>query len=533
MNDAAALERAPLSRWEYPAVFAAAFGLLIVFLVDDRWMDQYLFLRWGQRWSEGQVPYRDFFMYLWPGHAGTIALWFAAAGTDMASVRVLQALAGAGGALCAFGCARALGLGRLRWTAPAGALALFVAGYEGLIHPVFSVPCCLGALWAALHAECADRAGGAFGWRWWALSGAGAAAAGLYTQNVGVWMGLALVGTAASGMPGRRARSALSVCAGAAAVLLPLVIWLAAQGLAAPFAEQTFMWIADRYRRFHAGVRWGQGLPAFDLLRGRPPAQVLLIVPYVLLMDCAVFLFPLLIVYSAVRWFRGRKKDRTESPLRRVIVPAAAALYLVSWPHSGAHHIARTAVPALLLAAYELERLLSPATKRWAPFALAAALLLVVPLQRLDGFVTLATPRGTVRLPAGAAENLQRLGARLPEGSTVLCLPVNVTGAYLWNYRNPTAFEGLQPVFNTPAQFERAAAELEAAGLPPVAGLGLELDPARERARLEGTFGPSAYLDECAGNALYRLLAGRYEAAYREGGVLVLRAAREAPAAGE
>lgn len=52
MNHAAALDRARPSRWEFPAVFAVAFGLLYVFLIDDGWIDQYTFLRFGQRVAE-------------------------------------------------------------------------------------------------------------------------------------------------------------------------------------------------------------------------------------------------------------------------------------------------------------------------------------------------------------------------------------------------------------------------------------------------------------------------------------------------
>ncbi|MCK6473859.1 MAG: hypothetical protein L6R28_19215 [Planctomycetes bacterium] len=531
MNHAAALDRARPSRWEFPAVFAVAFGLLYVFLIDDGWIDQYTFLRFGQRVAEGQVPYRDFHMHLWPGYAWLAALWFSCVGMSMAGLHVLQALAGAAAAAAALGIARALDLRELRWAAPAGALAVLVAGNEGLIHPVFAVPCSLFALWAALHA---DGSEGRRAWALWLLAGACAAASGLFTQNIGTWTGFGLLSAAVSAPCERRWRGTAALCAGALLGLAPMLLWLTVQGLWPQFLDCTFVWLMERYRPFLGGVSWGRGLPGLEELRGRPLAEWLSFGPYVALMWLAVYGLPVAIAASAVRWWRTRGRAGGAGE-RRVLWMTAAMLYLVAWPLCGAHHIVRTVIPGLIVLAAEAGAWLPAAWKRRAGAALAAALLLVMPIQwlRRGEFATVQTERGPARMLRGAAVNLERIRAQIEPGSMALCLPINGTPAFLFGYRNPTAFEELQLVYNTSAHFERAMAQLEAAGWPPVVALGLELDPARERQRLQSTYGPSAFMDEVAESPLYRTLAAHYEVAWRDGGVAVLRTKAPAQAAGE
>lgn len=528
MNDAAAPKLAPPSRLEYPAVFGAAFTLLFVFLINDSWIDQYTFLRFGLRLSQGEVPYRDFHMHLWPGYACLTALWFACVGTGMAGIHVLQALAGAAAATAALGIGRALDLREFRWAAPAGALAVLVAGNEGLIHPVFAVPCGLFAVWAALHA---DRSPGRRGWGLWLLAGACAATAGLFTQNIGTWTGFGLLAAALTASRERRWSGTAAVCAGALLALSPMLLWLTAQGLWPMFLESTLVWLMERYRPFVGGVAWGQGLPGFAELRDRPLAETFSFGAYVALMWLAVYGLPVAIAASAVRWWR----TRGQAPERRVLWMVAALLYLVAWPLCGAHHIVRTVIPGLIVLALEADAWLPPAWKRRAGFGLAAVLLLVAPMQWLQrrDFVAVQTQRGPVLVYRSVAANLERARANVEPGSTALCLPINGTPAFLFDYRNPTAFEELQLVYNSPAQIERAMAGLEAAGWPPVIVMGMALNPDQERQRLQMVYGPAAHMEEIDESPLFSTLTTHYAVAWHEAGVAILRAKAQTQGAGE
>ncbi|MBI3832356.1 MAG: hypothetical protein HY291_22725 [Planctomycetes bacterium] len=504
---------------EGAAVFFVAACILRAVLINDDWPDFYLHLRQGERVASGEVPYRDFFLSVWPGTPCLLALWFKLAGTSMAGVRWLLAAAGGASVLLAWLIARRLIQGPLRWIAPFGALASYVLGSEGLGHLTFSPLLVLGAMLAALHADAAARKS------LWFLAGALAALAGVFTQTLGAWTGLALLLVALSGPRGSRLRNTAATAMGACLVLGLMAGALAALGAWPAFVQDTLVWTVERYRPFHAGVGWGSWMPPWgELFSHLPGAWWFAWVPAMAVVWAGVYLFPLAALAGCARWLF----DRDRQPARRILAFVCLAVLLSAFPHIGAMRVARLSAPVWILIAFEGHALFggkpgAPAQRIVAGLA-CLALLCIAPLQwsyRSQRF-EVDTPRGTVLLNAASRDELDVLRAAFPGGGEVLVLPEYGASGYLLGLKNPTRYETLIPVMYSPAQLREAAADLERRGFPPVVRMtARELsDPAAMRR----VFNPAKFLDEFETDPLQAFLDAHYPPGRQAGPVILFRA---------
>ncbi|MCW8133462.1 MAG: glycosyltransferase family 39 protein [Planctomycetota bacterium] len=507
-------------------IFCAASLLLYAALINDDWIDFYFHIRQGERFANGELPYRDFMIAPWPGVPVLLGLWFKIFGLSMFGVHVLQAMLGGLSAALSWLIARRHAGPWTVWIAPAGALASYVLGNEGISHMAFAMPFALLALWAALWADGAQRARG------WFAAGACAALAGVCTQSVGIWLGLLLVVCALTGEKGGRLKAAAATVAGAAPMVGAMLVWIWSYGAWESFMYASYYWARERYVPFHAGVGWGSWRPPWSMLAQVPGGWWLAWVPALSVVWVSVFVLPALPLYSAARgWLK-----KAEPPPRRILALACVAMVLAAYPHIGAMRWSRLVAPFWILLAVELHHLLrgpqpseTGAAVRGLSAGLCGFLLLIVPLQwsYRGQLVELETPRGTVLVREAAVDEYRVLSKRFKPGDRVMMLPERGASGVLLGLKNPTAYEILVPVISSPRQLSEAVDQLRSAGYPPVA-----IMTAREYADIEKvmkTYGPAKYLEEFEHNPMNDFLAAHYEAEFQEGPVIVLRR-KEPPA---
>lgn len=504
-------------------LFTAVFVALWLVLINDDWIDLYFHIRQGERVAQGEIPYRDFRLLAWPGLPLLLGCWFKLAGMSMAGVHVLQALLGACSAVLAWWTARRVIAGPLQWLAPAGAMASYVLGNEGIGHIAFAVTFALGAVYAAVRA---DEDGHS---RWWVLAGILAALSGACTQTVGAYLGLGLTLAALTGPAGTRLRCATCTVAGAAPVLAAMLAYVVLTGGWEEFHYANFVYPGERYTPFHAGVRWGGWLPPWSLLETVPPFWRPTWSMAFSILYAGTFLYFPFTLYGCVRWLLKRDQPRA----RRIICLAMLAFIAAVYPHGGAMRIARLTVGFWILFAFELNELLQRfrpvgalqawALPRRAAWLGCALLLLVVPMQFAyrPQMVELDTCRGRVLVYPIAAKEYRILEREFKPGDEVFFLPERGPAAVLYELRNPTAYEILVPVIGSPRQLRQAVADLQARGYPPVVFI-----TSRGYSRIEGIiekFGPSKYLDEFYNNAMNDCLKTHYEIVLREDPVIIFK----------
>lgn len=517
---------------EGAAVFFIATCILRVVRINDDWSDFYLHLRQGERVASGEVPYRDFFLSVWPGTPCLLALWFKLAGMGMEGVRWLLIVSGGTSVLLSWLIAKPLIKGPLFLIAPFGALASYVLGSEGIGHLTFSPLFVLGAILAALHADASSRKS------LWFLTGSLAAFAGVFTQTLGAWTGLALLLVALTGVRESRIRNAAATVAGACSVLALMACALAALGAWPDFVQDTLVWTVERYRPFHAGVGWGSWMPAWGTLSHVPGAWWCSWVPALAVIWAGVYLFPLIPIASSVLWLR----NRDALPSRRILALVCLAVLLSAFPHIGAMRVARLSAPVWLLLAFELSIVFGGRPEKTIPSSpaqrlvsglICLALLCIVPLQwsyRNQRF-EVDTPRGTVLLNEASRDEFEVLRAAFSSGDEVLVLPECGASGYLLGLKNPTRYETLIPVMYTPEQMHEAAADLERKGFPPVVKMAArELSNAGTIRRI---FNPSKFLDEFDSDPMNAFLDKYYRVERQAGPVTIYKArqSHEAPAA--
>jgi hypothetical protein len=520
-------------RWELPSVFLVSASLMWQVLINQDWEDQYFFASWAERITEGQVPYRDFFMHLWPGHAYLLAFLFLCFGVKVGVLQWTLVFCNALAVALAHGVASSVVRGPTRWLASIGMAAHLVVGSEGLVHMNFAAPLALAAIWMALLGDRKKSMGRL------ALAGALAALTGLFTQTMGVWLGFSLVLCALLGPREGRFRRAAATAAGGLAVVGLFFALLAVVGAFGAFYADTVTWALTRYTNWHAGVHWGSWMPGWEPLGQLPAGWCPTWFLALALCRLAAWVFPALPVVSAALWLRPGGRDAA----RRILWIALAGLLASAWPHGGAMRLVRLSGPVWILIAFECGRLAtflrtrrggvaaeSPGIdklRKALVLAPATALLLTLPLQHGYRY-TLArveTPRGRVCLKRGTAAYIEVLARRFKPGDTVLFVPP-FTQRFLLGLRNPTGFDGLMPIYHAPEQLERAVQQIERKGCPPIVHLPLPLSRLENIIRFRGI---TRFKEEFVRNPLSDFVNRRYSAEPGIGTITVLRARGKAP----
>ncbi|HYF51666.1 MAG TPA: glycosyltransferase family 39 protein [Planctomycetota bacterium] len=495
------------------SVFFASTAILYVAIINDDWQDAYIHFRAGERVARGEVPYRDFFLFWFPGAPLFLGAWFKVFGTGIAGLQFLQAMCA--GAMVTFGwlIARLTMPGPFSVAVPFVISGTYVVGNQGMNHMSFSAPLALLAIWATLKAvESPSRT-------YCLLAGAAAGLAGMFTITTGAWLGVALIATAFF-FPKSRLRTATLVAAGGAAVLALLIIYLASMGLMREFVDSAIVWPRQRYAPFHTGVGWGAWLPSWTQLNIVPdvwkPAWALTLS----IVWGQAYVLPFVLAVSLVLVIRNRSQ-----PERAILLLAAAALILSAFPNAAAMRLARLSAPLWILILFELSRLLH-GRPRWTNLTTAAAVsiafALVIPLQwsYQSSFTKVQTPRGTARLQPISTFEYNALSANIGAGSRVAVVPEYRPAAWLLKLENVTKFDTLTPILYSLEQLDSAAKQIRDSGYPLVVRF-----MSSELAGLDSiqeSFGPSRFTDEWENNELTRLFNESY-ITYEAGSLQILR----------
>ena len=497
------------------SLFLVSTAILYLAIINDDWQDPYIHFRAGERIARGDVPYKDVFLFWFPGAPLALAAWFKLFGTSLAGLQILQALCAGAGVTLGWLIARLTIPSPIRIAVPFVLGGAYVVGNQGLNHMSFSAPLALLAIYAALQARPTGS------WTWCLTAGAAAGLAGMFTITTGAWLGVALVASAAC-FAERRLRSGLLIAAGGASVLALLLVYLLATGVLQEFVASAIVWPRERYAPFHAGVGWGAWLPSWEMLDAIPEAWKATWFLTLCLVWGQTYVLPAIVIVS-IALFPMRKQRQPE---RLILLLAATALILSAFPNAAPMRLVRLSGPLWLLILYELSTFADGS--RRGQFVAASAFILVfaaiLPLQwsYRHQLTALQTPRGTARVQPLAVMEYQTLEKAMPPESRVAIMPEYRPAAWLLKYDNPTRFDTLTPVLYSPAQLQQACDDLAAAGYPPVVYF-----TASELATIDSvkrSFGPSKYVEEWDQNPLRDLLSQRYNVALQDPPMVILKA---------
>lgn len=494
---------------------ALAIGLLVALLQagwgfgfshavrdDNLGDDEGIALMGAERILAGQVPYRDFFMFVGPLTAYVTAAGFSAFGASMLTARCVLIGAATLATALIYALARRL-LGPVASGLAAGLYAL--AGLSALPilnHHWLATVLSLAAIVAALPWVRQPSA------TWPAVAGVLAAMATLTVQTTGCGLGLALLAWLLLVRPGAGgARAALWLLAGALAVILP-VFALFAQTQALPaLAYHLVAWPATRYVPVEA--------TAFFQL----PSQLRL--PWLADRGTAALLGLALITTTGWSLWSARHVRRPRHAVMLLLGLATAAALAASLTRPNGTYLFVRVLPFGLPLAFAWWR--QVAHRRGggsrlavAPLALAA-LLLAHPLATWRAFAhgfdpttyAVDTPRGRLYAESSAGavafrEALAFVQAQAPPGGPAWAGPYLPTLAFLSARPSPVDIDFLVPAENGPQHVERVARALDRARpravvwAPQSAAVGRQFDDGPERARfLEGLAPIQALLDRC------------------------------------
>ena len=507
--------------WPYFAIFLGSGFVIWMALLNDDQQDQYTFLLIGERVLHGQVPYRDFFTFVPPGTAFTIAAWFKTFGDSMEGVRVLTALTGAATVTLAFDLSREVASGPLLWIGPLGALSAFVVGNQGISHVLFAIPLAMTASAVALRA---DRSGST---RAWFAAGLLAASAGLFTQTVGAWMGLAIfIASLTTQAPlRRRALLGATVVLSGGMVLVPMLLLLLTAGAWDSFRYDVLTWTLDRYAPYHAGVGWGAWLPGWSMLTVIPGRWWPVWIPTIGFATIAIWVLPFVPVIALLRSVRGER-----APGRRVLLLVCAAMYASALPNGEVWRVLRLSAVFWPLIALELQQLAgglslsAPARERFGmvlAVAIAAPLLACLGVQwSYRGALTpVDTPRGHVLIHPSTRSEFEALRRHYQPGEAIVTLPDVSPADYLFRVRRTISNDyTLAPVFMTPSQLQQYAAELRDQRTARIAIMPNHAT----NADVIAEFKPGKYLDEFNVNALDDFVRKNYDVQFVDDGLVGL-----------
>jgi hypothetical protein len=490
------------SSWPvYVAVFIGSGILIWAATLNDDWKDQYLHLLFGQRILHGQVPYRDFFEFTFPGCGYAIAAWFKLFGDSMEGVRVLNALLGAATVTLAFSLSRIFVAGPFLWIGPAGALSAYIVGHQGIGHMQFSLPLGMAGVLFAVHA---DRGGHAITWF---IAGFFAALTGLFTQSIGALLGLAFVVSALTASQPLRKKLAHTgaLVLSAIIVLIPALLFLISSGAWERFYYDAIRWPVDRYLPFHGGVSWGGSLPLLSFISNIPWSWRPVWVATLAIVYCCVWLVPFVPLYSLIQAVRRRELSGSQ----RILLASCFAFSLSIYPNGIAMRMVRLSIPLWPLIAIETQKLLSNAPifrARIVACSACAGLLLAANFQWSDNLIELNTPRGRVRVHAGTAEELVELSRHYKPGERVLTLPDVSPADYFFKLDRPVSNDHeLIPVFLTTSQLRELAEEAQARDIQRAVVMQQHFDD------MMAEFQPAAHLDELHKNPLFDYLQANYD----------------------
>lgn len=195
--------------------------------------------------TQGQLPYRDFFLFTTPLFPAALAGWFKLTGASMVSSFAFGALLRAVVTTAVYAWVRRLGAHAVPALIAVTVVSMLAASDTGEPVNYYNHFCIAWVLGSAmlLHRSGLQRPG------WLLAAGAAAALAVLAKQTIGmVWLlagaGIVLLGPREPGPAcalSARLRSVLMYALGVGLVAAPFAVWLGAEGLVRPFIDQVFV----------------------------------------------------------------------------------------------------------------------------------------------------------------------------------------------------------------------------------------------------------------------------------------------------
>jgi len=268
----------------------ALYSLISAHAAFDVGDEGYLYyLSWAV--SRGQIPFRDFELSTYPpGIFALYALAFDAFGTSIANARGLSIALLLINVALMFAVVRAFGARRFAWLA-----AMLLALAPGAWHKAYVATLCLSALWLALRIR----------------RGAGVATYALLTMVIALGLQLrldaaacaiALLLIAAWQAPAARPSPAklFATCTVVFTLtLLPLLVWLAMQGVLDDYLRQLFAFLGIASER--SGAWYRQPPPAFAEIFANGGTALFAALYF------ASFLLPLGLIGTLIAQWRQRK----------------------------------------------------------------------------------------------------------------------------------------------------------------------------------------------------------------------------------
>jgi len=422
-------------------------------------------LQGAQRILDGQVPYRDFFTLFTPGSYYFHALLFRTMGDSIIVARTAEAVNGGLFAALTYLIARRV---CARWSALLTACTVVVTV---LSYGLFAVHNWDSTLWAYLGLYCAIWVLQQPHWGWALGVGTCCSLTALFEQSkgAGLLLGLALgFAVLALSRQVHLKRSGLfAVVTGLVWPVAVAIAYFAAQH-ALPQMLKDLVHPLQHYAAVnkvpYGYMNWGDDVRSAILDRSLLQTAFLL---YVMSPHFLVSALPIIgagvLVYSTIQTWKMRPA-RAERWSYYVLVSACTSglLLCVLGTRTDWNHLIFIAPVASLILAWLLDgsdirlKLVDP-VKPVLVFAVMVAFFFLgfAQLLKARGSVPRATRRGVLRVlpPEDAFGYLQ---AHLKPGEEIFVYPYFPPYYYLTATANPTAYDFLQPGYNTPEEFQQA-----------------------------------------------------------------------------
>ena len=448
------------------AAAVAAFHLLAqIELIDEGVLNM-----GAWRVVDGQIPFRDFFVFYTPGSFYLVALVYKLFGVALAPGRVVAWLVGVGMIAVTIALSRRIVSSPLFAAIPVAVLCQAgVGGWPFASHHWIADLGCLASAWLVLRALEGRPALHA------ALSGACASAAVWSLNGQGLLMTAAMALWVIPLVPREIRRTvAVSWAAGWAAVSLPFVVLLAK----VPWSTlqyDLFVFPTTAYKSVK-GNQYGYLFPYHELAdqwtsgawRGAPVYSAVVTFTSIYLWLAPLAAVALMIVAIVKRW--GETTVRTA-----VLALGTTFVLTVAWRWAPIN-VQWTAVPPALIVAWALARAhaAAGAAGRRKLTALAAALVAAFGFVGAYRIVKIAgSDAATVRTPVGTwrsfngkqAAQLQqvvdKIGSTLAPGEPLLCKSVPLVN-FMTRHPNPTHLDLFIPPDYTPdVQVQEVIADVE------------------------------------------------------------------------
>lgn len=457
-------------RWQWlllPAILVLAGFILWPNLLRVPLDDENLHIYEGFLTAEGRLPYRDFFNFIWPGTHVLVATVVKAAGPSLFALRMtaLGALLLSGGLTLSMG-RRFLPMPWLVWLG----LFLWFAHMPRNMqvqHHLFSAAMAMVAVYGLFrYLETPKR-------KWLVLAGVFTGLAPCFTQSLGGLCGVSLLAflllySRQTGRPGLK-RISVFFMLPAVLPLLAMAGFFAAQGALGEFWYATVLWLFDGgYRETTDTWYFGEGFAKLWML---PPAQKVL---YGLI----GFLPVAGLLWATDCLIRYRRRMKVRHWQIALLLASGLGFFLSAFTYPNSMIITYHGWVLYLLAAVFLFNWLRCWRKAMvAFFAVSAVLGLMLTWRQVERAIRMdASGRvlsfGTVEpvlypaagTPPGLAKATSALVAYIHQetapGDRIFVYNLAPEYYILTDRHNPTRYQYLLSLYNTPAQISEATEDV-------------------------------------------------------------------------